>query len=125
MVHLFTLASRWAGATRYLDLAVKCAWHTWEDPERGVSLCCGLGGRAYALLNLYRHTGEAAWLGRARALADRAAREVLSRRAAPDLARSLYKGDAGLAVLAADLERPEVASMPMFEEEGWPRPGTA
>jgi len=35
---------------------------------------------------------------------------------------SLYKGDLGVAVLAADLERPELARLPMFEEEDRPRP---
>jgi serine/threonine-protein kinase len=33
---------------------------------------------------------------------------------------SLYKGDVGLAVLAADLAAPESACLPLFEAEGWP-----
>jgi hypothetical protein len=33
---------------------------------------------------------------------------------------SLFKGDTGLALLAADLAAPEAACLPLFEEEGWP-----
>jgi len=32
---------------------------------------------------------------------------------------SLYRGRLGIAVLAADLERPEAAAMPLFGDEGW------
>jgi hypothetical protein len=28
-------------------------------------LCCGSSGRAYAMLNVYKHTGNAEWRGRA------------------------------------------------------------
>ncbi len=34
--------------------------------------------------------------------------------------RSLYRGPVGIAVLVADLQRPEDACMPFFEDEGWP-----
>jgi hypothetical protein len=36
------------------------------------SWCNGTAGRAYALLNLYKHTGMTAWLSRARHLANHA-----------------------------------------------------
>ncbi|HTT68919.1 MAG TPA: lanthionine synthetase LanC family protein [Gemmatimonadales bacterium] len=120
-VHLWTLAHRELGRREFLDLARLSAWHTWEGRERGATLCCSKAGRAYALLNLYRHTGDPVWLSRARALGARAAREVLTPGRAPWRPFSLYKGDLGVAVLAADLERPELACMPMFEDEGWPR----
>ncbi len=32
---------------------------------------------------------------------------------------SLYRGALGIAVLAADLERPEAAAMPLVGDEGW------
>jgi len=32
-------------------------------------------------------------------------------------AESLYKGELGVAVLAAELEKPESAAMPLFERE--------
>jgi eukaryotic-like serine/threonine-protein kinase len=34
---------------------------------------------------------------------------------------SLYKGDVGVALLAAELEAPHDACMPLFATEGWPR----
>ncbi len=121
-VHLWTLAHRELGRPRFLDLARLSAWHAWEDSEAGFSLCCFLAGRAYALFNLYRHTGDQAWLARARTLSIRAASEVLAQGRAGRYPLSLYKGHLGVAVLAADLDRPEFACMPLFEEEGWPRP---
>ncbi len=40
--------------------------------------------------------------------------------AAPRIPFSLYKGDVGLAVLVAELEHPDSAVMPFFEDEAWP-----
>ena len=70
-VFLWTLAHRLLGDPRYLELAQGAAWRSWDAPEQNVTLCCGLAGRAYALLNLYRHTNETVWLDRARDLAAR------------------------------------------------------
>jgi serine/threonine-protein kinase len=81
-----------------------------------MSLCCGDAGRAYALLALHRRTGDEAWLPRARTLADRAMAAAGDPASAPP---SLYQGPLGVAVLLADLERPEWARMPLFEAEGW------
>lgn len=91
---------------------------SWDAPDAASSLCCGHAGRAYALANLWRHTGDPIWLDRARALAEQGARHG---QAQLDRAHSLYKGDVGLVVLAADLERPEAARMPLFEPAGWRR----
>jgi eukaryotic-like serine/threonine-protein kinase len=57
---------------------------------------------------------------RARALADRAVRSVTIESLRRD---SLYKGEVGVALLAADLEAPEHACMPLFASEGWPPRG--
>jgi len=122
LVHLWTLAHRVLGRPAFEELATLSAWHTWEDGEPGFNLCCAGAGRAYALLNLFRHTGDPAWLSRARALGARAAREALAEERPLWYPHSLYKGALGVAVLAADLERPEFSCMPLFEEEGWPRP---
>ncbi|HEX7185407.1 MAG TPA: lanthionine synthetase LanC family protein [Thermoanaerobaculia bacterium] len=108
-VHLWSLAGE-------PDLAESAAWNVWEAPDGHGNLCCGLTGRAYALLHLWRRGHGPEWLDRARDLAGRAARAVTQSRETPD---SLYKGEAGAAVLAADLARPEGAVMPFFEEEGW------
>jgi eukaryotic-like serine/threonine-protein kinase len=90
--------------------------------ESGLDLCCGLGGRAYALLALHRASGDEYWLKGARGLVERALRP----RVADDpFALSLYKGALGPAVLAAELPTPAVASMPLFEPEGWGVPPLA
>jgi hypothetical protein len=115
-VFLWALAHRTLNDPRYAALAEGAAWNAWEDPGREASLCCGLAGRAYALLHHWRHGGGPDWLERARDLAERAAGSV-SRQG--ESAHSLYKGELGVAVLAADLARPEAAAMPFFEEEGW------
>jgi eukaryotic-like serine/threonine-protein kinase len=114
-IHLWTLAWRHCCEKRYLQLAEGAAWDTWESPEGSADLCCGLGGRAYGLLNLYKLTGEADWLDRARLLADRAAARLHS----ADTSTSLYHGSLGVALLAADLASPVDSSMPLFEDEGW------
>ena len=105
---LFTLAHRLFGDARWLRLAERCAWTTWNEPRVAASLCCGTTGRAYALLNFYNHTGDVAWLERARELAAHAAANAA---ATP----SLWRGKLGADVLAADLASPQTARMPLFE----------
>ncbi len=117
LVHLFTAAHRAFGDARHLALAEGCAWSAYEHADTYADLCCGLGGRAYALLALHRHTHDHAWLRRASELATRAAALVERRSLRPD---SLYRGAFGVAVLSADLEQPDLAAMPFFESEGWP-----
>jgi serine/threonine-protein kinase len=119
-VFLWTQAHKAMGEKKYLELAEGAAWHAWETPNPISTLCCGLAGQAYALLNLYRHTGDKTWLQRARDAARWAAAAATDTRtkSGPDFRpESLYKGDLGLAVLDADLEHPEQACMPMFERE--------
>jgi serine/threonine-protein kinase len=139
MVHLWTLASRMqalssesnpataprgraaAGSDRWLQLAHAAAWHAWEADDQVESLCCGLAGRAYALLDLYQAGAGAEWLDRARILADRAS-ATSAAAADPQEAsqrHSLYRGQLGIAVLVADLEGPESATMPLFGNERW------
>ncbi len=115
-VFLWTLAHRELKDPRWLALAEAAAINAWESPEGNGSLCCGLGGRAYALLNYYRNGGGVEWLVRARDLANRASLEIGKGSERED---SLYKGPIGVALLAADLAHPETAAMPFFEEEGW------
>jgi lantibiotic modifying enzyme len=104
------------GHDRYLDAAIGAAWDSWESSNPAPTLCCGLAGRAYALLRFYRHTGEPKWLERARQLGAWAAREGVSY---PEHPQSLYKGAFGVAIMAADLEDPEWGRMPFFEPAGY------
>jgi eukaryotic-like serine/threonine-protein kinase len=121
-VFLWTEAYRATSENRYLALAEGAAWNTWENPSRFASLCCGQGGQAYALLNLYRHTREELWLHRATKMSGWAAQLAMANpqtHDSPPETRpgSLYNSIAGLAVLDADLERPLEARMPLFERD--------
>jgi eukaryotic-like serine/threonine-protein kinase len=118
-VHLWTLAHQMLGDREYETLAERAAWNTWESEKDGLiaDICCGAAGRAYALLAFHRHSGDRDWLLRAMEAADSAVANVDP--SDPD-AHSLFKGSVGVAVLAAELERPEMARMPLFEHEGWP-----
>jgi serine/threonine-protein kinase len=118
LVHLWLVAERVLGEARFARLAEAAAWTAYDAPDAGGDLCCGAAGRAYALLAVHRQLGGRAWLDRSIALAERAARAV---RRDPLRRDSLYKGEVGVAVLAADLARPDWAAMPLFESEGWPR----
>lgn len=115
-VHLWTLAHRLLGEQQYDRLASGAAWAAFEAPQANGTLCCGLAGRAYALLNLYKHGGDRVWLYRARDLAECAA---VSSRASSFRRDSLYQGLTGVALLAADLGCPQHSCMPLFESEGW------
>ncbi len=111
-VFLWTLAHRILDDPECLELAEQSAWHTWSEPRATADLCCGSAGRAYALLNLYRHTGATEWLSRARQLANHAASSAATTAMRPN---TLWKGELGTAVLIADLGSPESAAMPFFE----------
>jgi serine/threonine protein kinase len=118
LVHLGCLAYRMLGEDADLALAEGAAWDTWETGGGSADLCCGLAGRAYALLALYRVSGNAVWLKRAGILAHDAVRIAPAQRSREHPRHSLYKGELGLSLLLTDLEQPETACMPLFEEEG-------
>jgi serine/threonine protein kinase len=114
-VHLWLLAHQLYHEEKFLHLAQGSAWHTWENSNGdSSSLCCGLAGQAYALLSLYKYTGSNEWLTRARTVGALAVSDAGS----PKLrANSLYKGDVGIALLAAELFYPELSCMPLFGSE--------
>ncbi|MFI6281793.1 lanthionine synthetase LanC family protein [Streptomyces sp. NPDC050988] len=116
-VHLWTSADRRWDSGRYESLAHQAAWGAYEGVRVAPGdLCCGLAGRAYALLAQYRHTGDRPWLSRARVLVEQAAAATEAQSLYPN---SLYHGDVGVALIASELEHPEIATMPLVEAEGW------
>jgi serine/threonine-protein kinase len=119
-VHLWLLAHRITNDASFLSIAERAAWHCWEHDDRTGHLCCGLAGRAFALLELYKHTGEAAWLERAATLVDRSHAWVDAELRAGDRPLSLFWGALGPLLAELELERPELAAMPLFASEGWP-----
>lgn len=117
MVYLWTLAHKLFTQSEYLQLAQQAAKHCFLSETPSISdLCCGTTGRAYALLNLYKHTGDVDWLSRAIDLTNEAAIHFEHWGNRPD---SLYKGKIGLASLLVDIQNPMLSCMPFFEDEGW------
>jgi len=107
---LYALAFEVLRMPRFAETSERAALSAWSAETQLGTLCCGLGGISYALLALYRLTGSNVWLERAR---------ITARRAASDSSKyflrdSLYKGAVGVAVLAEELNQPEIAAMPLF-----------
>ena len=121
-LYLWCLAHELIQSPRYLELAIQTAWFAWEHADRHPRLCCGLSGRAFALLHVYRHTGDQVWLARAQQLARFAFNSTVESFAWDEHSLNLYWGALGPALLALELEQPERAVMPLFELEGWPGP---
>jgi serine/threonine-protein kinase len=108
---LFALAYDVLGRDEYAQAAVEAA-ESAHTTETGLgTLCCGLGGVAYALLCAHRITGDEKW----RVRAEQAARSAAGCRLQSFYPDSLYKGAVGIAVLAQDLRDPANAAMPVFE----------
>ncbi len=111
---LWALAADVLGDGELLALAEPPAVHAVIGRGGGAGLCCGLAGRAYAALALYRATGESAWLPHAQRLAEEAAGSACG----PDFPRhSLWGGDLGVALLALDMGEPERAAMPIYDAQ--------
>ena len=117
MVSLWTLAARVTGDESYSRWAELAAEDAWATQLEVTHLCCGTAGNAYGLLNLYRFTGDRVWLDRARTLTERAAAKALQgpSPSGPEPVHSLFRGDLGVAVLIADLERPDESAIPLYE----------
>lgn len=107
---LWGLLHQESGDDRFLGLAEAAGLYAIDHPARNPDLCCGLTGRAFALLSLYQLTGTTTWLTEARRLASSAASRW---RGEPD-PFSLRKGPLGNALLLVELEAPERATLPVF-----------
>jgi serine/threonine protein kinase len=120
-VFLWGLAHRLLHDAKWISLARAAGFDAWQAREEGPSLCCGLAGKAYSQISLYKQTGERDWLNNAANMAARALRntELITHSKETRISLSLYKGDVGLAVLLAELEFPDSAAMPFFEDEPW------
>jgi eukaryotic-like serine/threonine-protein kinase len=121
-VFLWSMAHRLLQDPRWLELAEGAGWDAYHGREEGISLCCGLAGKAYSQLAIYKHTGDRHWVNHALAMGRHAVRkaEQTAKSGEPHIPLSLYKGNVGLAVLVAEVAYPECATMPFFEDEAWP-----
>ena len=98
-----------SSAGAYLDewLLLAGAGLVWRagahGAEKGSSICHGTAGSGYALLAVFERTCDELWLVRARRLAVHALAQVHTARAERGRGRySLWTGDLGVALLAAD-----------------------
>jgi hypothetical protein len=90
---------------RLLARAGELVWHA-GPLAKGGGLCHGTGGNGYAFLKLWRRTGDARWLERARAFAMSAIGQCREARRRYGRGRyTLWTGDLGLAVYLNDCLR--------------------
>jgi serine/threonine-protein kinase len=116
-VHLWTRAHATLRDDRWAALAEKAAWDAYATRTSVTQLCCGLAGQAYAVLEMYKYSGEVRWLAAASELGALAAARLEQPTTRRSTVASLHKGQLGVAVLAADLAEPEAAVMPFFGAE--------
>jgi len=74
-------------------------WRAGPHGPRGAGLCHGTAGNGYAFMKVFERTGDEHWLDRARRFAVHALERV-ERESVPR--HSLWKGDIGVALYAAD-----------------------
>lgn len=110
---LWTKAYRHYGDRRFLRRAVAAATLLGRRPDASGSLCCGLGGAAYALLALERVRPGHGAAERAELLAARAIRA-----GAAGWPNGLSRGYPGLVCLAADLLDGGGGGFPLVEPTG-------
>lgn len=92
---------------------------------KGVGLCHGTAGNAYAFLPLYSRSGDERWLERARVFAMDAVADVNRRREANGRGRyTLFTGDIGVALLLRSCLVPD-ATFPLFGHSPQPSAGAS
>jgi hypothetical protein len=93
---------RTAEVDALLHAAGELIWHA-GPLAKGSGLCHGTSGNGYAFLKMWRHTGDAVWLDRARAFAAAAIAQYSAAVVRHARARySLWTGDLGLAMYLRD-----------------------
>jgi eukaryotic-like serine/threonine-protein kinase len=109
--HLWLQASHYQLGKHFMIFAEAAAQHCWELPSSIPNLCCGVVGQIYTLLNFYQHTGENKWREHALQLTKKLAYNPRNQNG------GLYQGSVGIALLAAELDYPELAFMPFFAKD--------
>jgi serine/threonine-protein kinase len=105
MVLLWARAYECLADGEYLQRARRCARRLGAHLSLATGdLCCGLAGRAYALLAMDRIDPDGGWYERAVTMARRAATSM--RRSVGAWPNGLFRGLPGLVCLADDLVRP-------------------
>ncbi|XP_062505179.1 uncharacterized protein LOC134181907 isoform X2 [Corticium candelabrum] len=128
-VSLFTKANECYGDVKYKEAALaaaRCVWHR-GLLRKGIPLCHGISGNAYAFFNLYRATKDLEHKYRAlkfcEALCDPAVQKQLTEyddrsrhvKGVPDTPYSLLEGYAGVVCLFVDALSPEQSAFPGYD----------
>jgi len=121
-VWLFCKAYAVLGEARFLKEARAAGELVWRCGllKKGPGLCHGISGNGYALVTLFKATGDATWLARAMHFASSMLEEeMLALQSIPDNPFSLFEGKAGALCLLLDLRsNPGTAALPLFELGG-------
>lgn len=108
-VWLWGMAYKIYGEKEFLKLATEAASHALHHPDLNPNLCCGLAGRAFAMIHMFQVTGQKRYLDHAQTLYA-AARTGDFPQDFSDL--SLLKGSLGVDVLGFGLRDPMYAVFP-------------
>ncbi|XVF18915.1 hypothetical protein REPUB_Repub11eG0064800 [Reevesia pubescens] len=109
------------GDKEFLQAAVDAGEVVWKRGLlKRVGICHGISGNAYVFLSLYRLTGNAEYIYRAKAfasfLSDRAQKLISERKMhGGDRPYSLFEGIGGMASLFLDMGEPSEARFPAYE----------
>lgn len=101
----------------YVDLAKQACECIWDRGllTKGVGLCHGISGNAYAFLTLYRYEKDESYLNKARAFASFMMDSWEGLVNLPDRPASLYEGAAGAVCFMMDVINPDGSRFPGFE----------
>lgn len=107
------------GSSEFESLLMNAGEFVWKAGPlaKGSGICHGTAGNGYAFLALYRRTGQALWLERARKFAVHAIRQSNEARKKYGRGRyTLWTGDGGLAVYLLHCIHPEIFALPGLHE---------
>ncbi|OON14916.1 hypothetical protein X801_09286 [Opisthorchis viverrini] len=101
---------------RYLAECRRCAETVWQRGllKKGPGICHGVAGSGYALLLMFRLTGELVYLHRAAMFATFMQSDTFRQARRPDCPHSLFEGLAGTACFFADLADPCKSGFPFM-----------
>lgn len=103
--------------TKYISYAELLGEFTWKTKEKyqTLDICCGLTGKAYSFISIYKKTNDIKWLNRAKTFISKA---IKADEKGHYVKRySLIKGYIGLSLLCKEISSPENAVLPLFEKE--------
>lgn len=107
LVELFTLAGRIFKKAEYLDMAEKIAVDVYSNESLAADLCCGLAGRSYSLLSLFRATQNENYYDHAQNLLTKSKQVTTFVKT-----DSLFKGKFGLKLLEIEIAKANTVSFP-------------